>query len=373
MLKSERKKSIVAVGLTMSFLLAMICTSITVLKADPPSKIEEKLMGITQEEKQILQSLFKLSQEIELMENQEEQIAKEIERVNGEIKRMEAEIKKEEAYFTRQQEALKGVLRLYQKMGPGSYLEIILDSEDLSMMLKRLTTLRDLTRNTGKLMEALESSKIKLAAEKQRLAQSLEELAQKQVQSKAALQNKLKLKKEQEEYLASLKTESQYYREQLENIQKMLDEIKPMLADAAKEFSNIITGGNLSADSLKISFYLFNVKGTLDEKTFNDIVSKQPTLSHMLFQFKKDKIAISIPEKKLMLEGTFIIQEDNILRFRAKEGSFYGMPLEQGYVQELLNQGELALDLKPLLGSNTLKAIYLQDGYMELIIRPDLF
>ena len=49
------------------------------------------------------------------------------------------------------------------------------------------------------------------------------------------------------------------------------------------------------------------------------------------------------------------------------------MPLEPGYIEELLGEGDLVLDLKPLLGKNTLQSIKLKDGYIELNIKINLF
>jgi len=373
MLKLAKNKSLLVIGLAAVFLFGMSSTSYAAGYAEPPSKLEEKLAGISAEEKEILQSLFTLAQEIELMEIEEKKLAQEIETANQDVKRTEAEISKEEANYKKQQQALKQVLRLYQKMGPGSYLEIVMDSDSLSTMLRRLTTLRDLTRNTGKLLQALKESKNKLAAEKLKLEEGLERIKQKQEQSKEALQNKLKLKQEKESYLMSLKEESKFYQEQLEGIQKMLDEIKPMLAEAAKEFSSIIKEGSLTTKSLNISISMFNIKGTLSEKTLNEIISKQPTLSKMVFAFHQDKIEISIPEKKLIIRGTFNLQEENVLRFQAEEGTFYDMPLESGYVQQLLSSGDLVLDLRPLLGRSVLKEIHIQEGYLEMFVKPNLF
>lgn len=370
---SSKPKSILTRGLVICFVLTLFCTSIVWGQAEPPSRIQEKLNGISNEEKQVLQNLFTLVQEIAVMENEEEKLALDIDSANKELISIEALMASEEANIEEKQEALKRVLKIYQKMGPGSYLEIIMNSNNLSTLLRRINTLRDLTRNTGKLLEELEVSKDKLSLEKVKLVEKLKLIKEKQEQSKVTLSKKLELKRNQEIYLASLKEQSKFYQEHLANIGEMLEELKPLLEKAAKEFSSIIAEGSLPKDALKMKISLFSIKGTIDQKAFNEVISKQPNLSLMIFTFNKDEIEISIPEKNLMLSGTFVLQDENILRFQAEKGSFYGMPLEPGYIKELLSVEGLALDLKPLLGKNTLQYIKLQDGYIELNVKLNIF
>jgi peptidoglycan hydrolase CwlO-like protein len=370
---SSKLKSILALTIVISFVLSLLCTSIVVGQVVPPTGIQEKLIGISEEEKQVLQSLFTLSQEITVLEIEEKELAQNIDKANQDLISMEAAIAVEEANFAEKQEALKRVLKIYQKMGPGSYLEIIMNSDSLSTFLRRMNTLRELTRNTGKLLEMLDASKDKLSLEKDKLVETLGLIKVKQEQSNEALINKLKLKSEEEAYLASLKEKSSFYQEHLSNINGMLDELKPLIAKAVKEFSSIISKGDLPIDALKMKISLFSIKGTMDQKSFNDIISKQPNLSLMVFAFKADEIEISISEKNLVLSGAFVVQDENILRFQAEKGSFYGMPLEPGYIKELLGEEGIALDFNPLLGKNTLQTIKLQDGYIELNVKLNLF
>ena len=370
---SSKLKSILTLVIVISFVWAFFGTSMVAMQVEPPLGIQEILVGISEEEKEVLQNLFTLAQEIVVLEIEEKELDAYLEKANQELISIEETIASEETHFTEKQEALKRVLKIYQKMGPGSYIEIIMDSDNLSTLLRRINTLRDLTRNTGKILETLEISKDKLAIEKLKLLEKLLTIKEKQEQSKEALSSKLKLKKEEEIYLASLKEKSMFYQEHLSNIKGMLDELKPIISKAAKEFSTIISDGGLPEDALKMTISLFSVKGSIDQKSFNEIISKRPNLSLMVFAFKTDEIEISIPERNLVLSGTFVIEDESVLRFQEGEGSFYGMPLEAGYIKELLGEEGIALDFKPLLGKNTMKSIKLQDGYMELNIKLNIF
>lgn len=373
MFKTGKIKSFLVYSLAIAFVLMIFYTSMFAEQPEPFLKIQEKLAGISEEERKILQNLFAQVQEIEALERQEAEIAREIKTINRDIESLEVKIEGEEIAYEKKREDLKLVLKSYQRKGPGSYLEIILDSDSLTTFLRRVNILRDLTRNTGALLELLEESRDKLAAEKAKLTEKLVLVEEKQKQLKESLTKKLQLKEEMEAYLASLKEERVFYQGYLADVQKMWEELKRLFPETAKEFSNIIEEGNLPVDALKISFSFFSIKGSIDEKTFNDIVAGHPKLPEMVFDFSPDRMEMKVPEKNLVLSGKFDILEEHILKFEVKEGNFYGMPLEPEAIEDLFREGDLVLDLKPLLGRNILHSVEIQDGNLELIIKPVLF
>ncbi|MHB1392225.1 MAG: coiled-coil domain-containing protein [Clostridia bacterium] len=373
MLKFDKIKPIVFSGLAIILAIMILSTSASAGQVDPFSEIKEKLSGISEKEKEILQNLFTLAQEMELMEAEEKELALGIDTVNQEIKNLETAIAEGELVYEKKHRSLEQVLKSYQRMGPGSYVDIILDSDNLGTFLQRVNILQDLTRNTGELLDQLEASGEKLSKEKAALSEKLALIKEKQEQLKGALAKKMKLKSEAENYLVSLKGEEEQYREQLAGIQQMWGELKPLFADAAKEFSRIIEEGSLPADALKITFSFFGIKGAIEDKVINEVVSKQSKLPEMTFAFHQGKVEISLPEKQLVLLGTFIILEGHILKFQAQEGSFFGMPLTPGSIEELFSEGDLVLNLEPLLAGNIVHSVEIKEGYLELVNKLDLF
>lgn len=373
MKKPNMLKPLTAAGIVIILILLNIWIGSVNGQADPFSEIKGRLSGITEEERKTIEKLFTLAQELELMESEEKKLSQEIEGINHEISEMEEKISEGELAYAKKQESLKKVLQSYQRMGPGSFLEIILDSDSLSTFLQRINILRDLARNTGELLDELERSGEKLSGEKAVLDEKLALLEGKQEQSRKARDAKAELKRELEEYLASLKGESEYYRTYLTDIEKTWAELKPMFSDAAKEFSRIIKEGSLPLDAMKITFSLFEVRGAIADKVINEVVSEQSRLTDIIFAFHPGRVEISMPDKYLLLSGTFDIIEGHILKFRALEGSFYGMPLEQGTLEELFSEGDLQLDIGPQLAGNSVHALEIKDGYIELISKLHLF
>lgn len=373
MLKIDKIKPLVISSLAMVLILVLFSTSATAGQTDPFSEIKDKLSGISEEEKEVLQNLFTLAQEIELMETEEKKLAQEITAINKEIKGLEATIAEGELAYDKKQESLKQVLKSYQRMGPGSYLEIVLDSDSLSTFLQRVNLLRDLTRNTGELLDQLEARGGELLKGKAKLSEKLALVEDKQKRSIEALAKKVELKRSKEEYLSSLKGEREQYQKQLADIQQMWNELKPLFSDAAKEFSRIIEKDSLPFDAIRITFSIFEIRGAIDDKIINKVVSEQSSLPNMVFAFHPGKVEISLPEKYLVLSGTFVILDGHNLKFQAQKGSFYGMELSPGSLEELFSEGDLVLDIEPLLSGNVIHGLEIKEGYIEFINKLDLF
>lgn len=369
MLKSSRITAIVFSSISIALALTIFSVSAVVGQQAPFSEVKEKLSVISEEEKEILQNLFILAQEIEIAELEEKKLANEIDLINKEIKALEDAIAEGGLAYEKKRESLKQVLKSYQRMGPGSFLEIILDSDSLSTFLHRVNILRDLTKNTGTLLEQLELSGKKLLEDKSELTGKLALVNDKQKLAREAYEDKLMLKTEKEEYLTSLKGEKEYYREYLSELESVWNELKPLLSETAEEFSRMIREDGLPVEALKLSFSLFEVKGAIDDKTINKVISQNDNLEDIIFSFRPDLVEIRIPEKNLILTGNFIILEGHTLKFKARGGSFFEMPLEMGALEELFGEEGIVLNLEPLLAGNNIHAVKIKEGHIELIHR----
>ena len=359
--------------LILFFAFTILSSSITLDKVDPLSDIEKKLAEISDEEREIIQNLFVMTQEIEGLELEQKRVAQEIDDINEEIHDITMKIESEKSNYEKKRETLKQVLKSYQKRGAGSYIEIILESQNLTEFIRRLNTIRDLTRNTGRLLEVLEESEKKLSMEKINRAEKLSLMEEKQELLSESLTKKLLLKTEHERYLLSLEEDKSYYQQNLANIQLLWEEFKPFFAEITREFSSIIEEGHFPSNALKTTIAFPNIKGSIDEKTFNDIIKDQPKLGDMSIGFNSDHIEIRIPSKNLVLSGKFVIIDEHTLKFEVEKGTFYGMPLEVWVIEELFKEGHLILDLKPLIGKSIIQSVEVTEGYLELNIKLVLF
>ena len=330
--------------------------------------VEEKLAELSDEEKKVLEELFALVQSIEDMELDEQRVGEEKEKLEQEIKQLEREIAAEEALYQDKEEALRQVLKSYQRMGPSSYLERLLDSSSLAVFLRRLNILRDLTQNTGELLDQIQESKDKLAAEKTKLDTKLVALKDVQERLAESISRTIEVKEKQEEYLASLAEEREFYEDQLTNMKKAWSELLVFFPEVSMSVSRIVKEADLPADAVKIIWGPSGIRASITQETLNSIFIDYG-LDDMAFGFYEKRVEITVPDKSLVLTGTFILEE-KILKYQAEGGTFYGMNLTPGNLEELFAEEELLLELENLVGNNDVRSVEVSNGSLELLITP---
>ncbi len=339
-------------------------------QAQPAAEVAQKLKGVSEEEKAILENLFLLSQEIEEMDREQADIAQEIELLNTKTGDIREKIEYQQRDYDNKLDILKQVLVSYQRRGPVSYLKTLLSARDLTSFLRSINIIKDLTRNTGELLDSLEKRKEELMAEQSNLAENTAALETKKEKLQETLAKKLQLREEQEAYLYSLKEEGEHFRELLGNLQGMWDRIKVLFTDIITEFDEIIGEGKFPMQDLNLSFGLLSVRGTIRQQTLNDVFKEHSSLPEVVFRFHSGQAEVEVPEMHLVLRGTFSVQGGSSLIFVAEEGEFYGMELEKASIEELFRYGYLMIDFGRLMGNITLQSVNVRDGYLEFTVRP---
>ncbi len=336
-------------------------------------EIQEKITGITEEEKEVLEKLFVLTQEIEEIDRMKLLTAKEIEDINKEVAEIEKLIANETISYEKNLNLMENILKAYQRSGPGSYIELILSSDNLKTLLLRINTLSDITRNTNGLLKSLEESKTKLAKEKDKIIDKLVLVEEQQKKLKETLEKNITLKEDLEKYFESLEGERTKYEDYLGKIELYWSQLKPLFSETIGTFSNILHNTNIPSDAIKIEFAFLNVKGIIEEKVFRDIIAKQSFPTKVELEFSNNKIILMMPENHLYLSGNFKIIEGQKLLFEVDEGRFLGMPLEKSTIDDLFSEGYLELDLGEILGKNKIKSIQINEDNLELQITPVFF
>ncbi|KAB3526354.1 coiled-coil domain-containing protein [Alkaliphilus serpentinus] len=372
MVKGKRRYSVIFL------LLGMIAffgqqTNFATGQMEPHTEIHERLKEISEEERRVLESLFTLTQDIEAMEMEEEEITQEIDEINKEMRELEELLSRQEVTYSKKRKDLELVLQSYQRRGPGTYLEILLNSQSLGDFLRRLNTLRDLTKNTGDLLEEMEESKAQIQADKLKLDSMGDFLLEKQQDLRETLISKNILKEELNQRLAALEDEREVYQRNLENVTLLWNQLKPLFIQVTGEFTTMIEEGNLPPEALETTFQFPRIKGTINEDAFNHLIEDNAKLPELEFSFNVGAIEMSLPSHRLLLQGSFQIVDGNILRYVVKEGAFYGLPLEDASLEELFKEGYLEINLKPLLGKNRITSIEMKDGYIEMLVVPVFF
>jgi peptidoglycan hydrolase CwlO-like protein len=336
-------------------------------------EVQTKLQEIETETLMILEELFQLEQALSISEKKKKDIEVNIESKQDEILRSEETMVKETLNYTRYLTNMEVILTTYQRMGPTSILGILLEADSLKDFVRRISVLRDYTRQTEVLLlqiqsviDTLERLKVQLLKEQTELEQSKNDL-------ELVMADYLTLLEEKENYLESLEEERVYYEEQLNVLTDAWKQLKPVFKEASIGFSELVDSGSLTEDMIDVTISLLGIKATIQDTQFNQAIKDYDKLPNMVFTFKQDEVAISLLDGVLELRGEFQVKEDYQLNYVAKSGVFYGVPLEKNSLDELFEEGELILDLRQLTLNNKVKGIEIKDGKMILDIAFSLF
>lgn len=341
----------------------------------PISDLEDKLNGISEEEKVVLEELFTLQQEIDALQQEEDNINSDIEDLNNQITGLEKEIKNKQEDYDLQLNILEQVLVQYQRGGPASYLEILLNADSLSEFIKSLNIMKDMSHNVNELLNGLQEGKKELEAEKSRLDDKNVQLEQKKIELIENIHSKQKVQQEQEAYLTSLKEDRTFYEEQLSNVKQIWADCQTLFHSMVVELTRIISSGYFTVEDLNIEYGFFAAQGYLKEDVFNSVLSENSDLLKIQFHFEENRVVLEVPEKHLVLNGNFVIAGESAIEYEVDSGTFYDMPLEASAISELFINGPLRIDFKSIAGDMDImdfkiSEVESKDGALNFIIIP---
>lgn len=334
---------------------------------------QDSIDQLSVEEENVLLALYAMEQKISYLEEESLTLGVEISNSQDDIKKLDQEILLEQDKFTQLKEALGLLLQSYQRRGPGTFIELLLNAESLDDFLSRLNLLRDLTKGTNQLLETLTLTQANLEQVKTQQLDKIATLLDQQTQLQNLLAEQKVAKDQQEVYLLSLQDERTKYEDILEDINTSWEELQPIFSETSKEFSKLAESGRLPQDALVLSLSLAGIEAVLSESSFNQAIINNSTMPNMTFSFHDGNITVEVPDYQLVLQGNFIVEEEKTLLFVAEAGSFYNLPLEPTMLDALFSKGDLVLELSSLLDNNRIKKVASEEEQLVLMIKFSLF
>jgi peptidoglycan hydrolase CwlO-like protein len=368
MLKSGIIKIVPSCILLAALVLIILAGGTASGQSEVTGEVEEKLTRLSAEEKKVLEELFALSQTIAELEQEERALAADIDALERDAAVLREAIAAEEERFGQNRQALQQVLKSYQRMGPASFLERLLAADSLADFLHRISTLRDLARNTGRLLDLLQESRDRLATQKAELDEKLAALEQTRKNLEESIAKTIAAREELEAYLASLAEEREHYETRLSAMREAWNELIQFFPEVTRSFSRLLKEADLPADTVQIEFTVSGIKASLADENLNGFLAEYE-LNDLAFAFSAGRVGLTVAPRELAISGVFVL-EDNTLKFVAEEGTFFGVPLNTGHLEALFAEEEMYLDLSSILGDSKITAVNVTDHHLELYITP---
>lgn len=336
-------------------------------------EIDRSIVDLNVEELKILDELYIIQQDINDLENQGRRIVLEIESVLLLIEDIEENIEEKTYSYNNNLEIMESVLKSYQKNGAYNYLQLILSSNDLPTLLRRINSIRDISRNTSKLLDTLNLEKEELMIEKSNLDDNLVILDNTRKELEKTISNKMESKATLEIRLNELMDEKDKYLGYLEELNNRWKVSKPVFEDVITTLVAIVETGDLPEELIETRITLTGVFGRISDNSLNIALKEKNLSSPLQVKFKKDEMTLTLDELKLIINGDLEQIDDQSLRFNMTSGQYMGLKLEKSSLEELFEFGFLELKFSSILGRNKIRTVRINDGYLELNIIPVLF
>jgi len=336
-------------------------------------KIDSSILELNEEEKTILEELYRIQQELNELEIQEIKLETEIISLLSLIEGIEENISFKTISYNDNLSIMDSVLKSYQKNGALNSLQLILSSDSLQTLLRRINAIRDISKNTSSLLDRINEEKEILINEKLNLDNNLMILDKSKKELKITIESKLLTRTSLENRLSELMDERDRFTTYLDDLNYRWKESKPIFESVIGQLIQIVESGDLPEELIQIKFGIGGIYGTISDHKLNLVLLDKDLETPLLIFFNEDNMSIKLDELQLEIYGSLELMDEHNLRFNMESGQYMGLNLQKSSLDELFDFGYLDLKFAKLLGKNTIRSVNIKDSYLELNIKPALF
>ena len=335
---------------------------------------KELLSDLTEEEQKVQSEIFNLSREVESLEEEQESIEEEIDNTKEDLEEARSKKEKLEEEIQELEAELKEVFRSFQRTGPLSYFEMVLDAEDLRDFLRRLNVIKDVFSNVNNLFAGYIEERDTLAALEDEVTKELSRQYELEEELEDNIARVMAKKEEQEEILESVQAELQDFEEQMNRLETIwIERTRPFLTELAGVLESFIEDERLDEDKIDIGGTFLNPVAELSEENFNSFFEEEEELPDLFFEFKEDEVFLELPGGNLTFKGEIVSVGDTGLSFEIMEARFFDIFLGEQVIEELTRDINLGFDFAAEMGSYRITEVTMKEGKLVLDIEATFF
>ncbi|MFO8059228.1 MAG: hypothetical protein R6U70_01025 [Bacillota bacterium] len=317
-------------------------------------------------ELQMLSGLFHLLLTVEGARERMDEIDGQIAGIEDEIASLQSIIREGEDKYLKARDRTITSLRWIHRLGPASYLEILLGA----------TSLRDFLRKT-EIVGAAARGAVTALADIQREKRSLDELEG----EIGALTLQLEDLREEREPLATAEANLQQERdrlagvfgEQWEPLYAELssltipweEDVLPYLSGLPSRLARLAERGVAPGD-ITIIPGVFSFRALIPSSSLNAMMRGEPGLKGAVFDFSPDEVNLIIDGIETVITGTLSLDDRGLVLYEVSGLSFAGLPIRDSGALDLLD--EMHLDLGSALQGMRPRSLSVGDGVLELVV-----
>lgn len=337
------------------------------------SFFQQEIEALSEREAQIQEELFQLSRDLDELYREQSELEKEIEEVEAELTKKSQQVDSQEEKYRLAQKDMGSVLQSLQKLGPVSYLELLLTAENWEEFLLRIDVIRNFVIDARRKIENLIAERDILLEQEAELEATLVEKEQLEEDLIDQI-NKIEEKyQQQEEILTEVKEKREAFETRMEKIDDNWEDARSTIQTTMDRTSELIKQGEFDMENIEISGSLFSPNVKIPVGKFSDILETDPDMPALNFDFESELILLHFPEDNthLFLEAEPVNESEIELFIERVE--FMGFSLPENSIDNLNQQFEVVFDFEALLAGYKIDTINIQEDAMELELTNGIF
>lgn len=230
-------------------------------EANKAEQLQDDIDEIQAQKSATLKEVESLINEISSYESEINELQEKIDALQNDINNAEKVIKEKEEQYTREKNLLDERLITICEMGETTYLDVLLESDNLIDFISRYNIVSELVQNDTELLESIEEQRKEIEEEKAGLENNKKELDTAQASKEAKYAELKKAKSQKDTQVKKLNSEEKDLQEQLEIHRKRQKEIEQELKRIEEEMKNNSNNVANIIGKPSSSGYIFPVAG----------------------------------------------------------------------------------------------------------------
>ncbi len=343
------------------FVLLLFCASLASSTA-----ASGPLDELPDEQKHRLADFLILRVTADAWEDRRAQLEDRIDSLESEIDRLEEYLAEAESRYEEARERTVIVLRWLHRMGPASYLEILLSASSLRDLLRRTEVVTAAARGSLLALADIRREKLSRAELQTEIDERREELAELREEMDDLLIIFDELQRRDEEFSDEFGDEWPRISGEIAELAGMYEEeVIPYLEGLSTHFAEMAEEG-MAPEGVTIRPSLFQVRAIVPAAGLNELLDRRAGLRGAAFELDPDEVRLNCPEIRLSITGELTLGDRGIIVYEPDTVYLGGLPLTDEQALEAV--GIIELDLAPAIADLRPRELKVGEDEVELLL-----
>lgn len=330
--------------------------------------IQDLLAELDSDQLAILSELFSISRDIEEAHVRLEALTLAAAELRQSVPRLERELEVAQERHLQASEAAASAVRLLQRLGPASYLDIILGASSLKDFLGRLAVTLSAVRGLSTALARVRAEHGTVSAAAATLYGRIADIEAAQLSELRGIEELERVAAHLEQSLTDLGDHRAFYEQRLETLeQTWCEQARPVVDRMIAAFSRLLETETMP--EARVVFSLTGLKLIAPISGLNAVMDRTPEVSGSRFRIEDDRLWLDIPAAHLSMTGDFAVQPPSGLAFQINQVTFTGIRIAEESIELLFPGRVLLADLTPALTGFRLHEVRLKGDELEFSLR----